>query len=215
MGSKGQQTREHILSTAETLILERGYSGTSIEQIIGQAGITKGGFFYHFSGKDDLARHLIMRYLEQDEAFFSGLQNRAGELTDDPLQQLLVFLKLMAEAMSDLPGAHPGCLVASFTYESHQFDPEIQKLNAEGLLSWRRIFSAMLDRAAEAYEFRDEQSTTELADMLTSVIEGGIIMSRCLNDSEILSNQLLQFRSYVGLLFGAQRTESARVAHAD
>ena len=215
MGSKGQQTREHILSTAETLILERGYSGTSIEQISGQAGITKGGFFYHFSGKDDLARHLIMRYLEQDEAFFSGLQNRAGELTDDPLQQLLVFLKLMAEAMSDLPGAHPGCLVASFTYESHQFDPEIQKLNAEGLLSWRRIFSAMLDRAAEAYEFRDEQSTTELADMLTSVIEGGIIMSRCLNDSEILSNQLLQFRSYVGLLFGAQRTESARVAHAD
>ena len=215
MGSKGQQTREHILSTAETLILERGYSGTSIEQIIGQAGITKGGFFYHFSGKDDLARHLIMRYLEQDEAFFSGLQNRAGELTDDPLQQLLVFLKLMAEAMSDLPGAHPGCLVASFTYESHQFDPEIQKLNAEGLLSWRRIFSAMLDRAAEAYEFRDEQSTTELADMLTSVIEGGIIMSRCLNDSEILSNQLLQFRSYVGLLFGAQRTESPRLVNAE
>lgn len=205
MGTKGQQTREHVLSTAEQLILQRGYSGTSIEEIIGQAGITKGGFFYHFKGKDDLARNLILRYLDQDAKFFHGLQDRAAELTEDPLQQLLVFLKLMAEAMADLPGAHPGCLVASFTYESHQFDPEIQELNAQGLLSWRRIFSAMLDRAKEAYEFDGSHSTTDLADMLTSVIEGGIIMSRCLNDKDILPNQLMQFRNYIRLLFGAQR----------
>ncbi len=208
MGSKWQQTREHILSTAEELILQRGYSGTSIEEIIGQAGITKGGFFYHFKGKDDLARHLILRYLDQDAVFFHGLQARAGELTDDPLQQLLVFLKLMAEAMADLPGAHPGCLVASFTYESHQFDPEIRELNAEGLRSWRQIFSSLLERATQAYEFDDSQSITELADMLTSVIEGGIVMSRCLNDKDILPNQLMQFRNYVRLLFGAQRIEA-------
>lgn len=209
MGSKGQKTREHILATAEALILERGYSGTSIEEIIGRAGITKGGFFYHFKGKDDLARHLILRYLDQDAEFFSSLQERASELSDDPLQQVLIFLKLMAEAMSDLPGAHPGCLVASFTYESHQFDPEIRDLNAEGLLSWRRIFAAMLERAAEAYDFDDSRSVTDLADMLTSVIEGGIIMSRCLNDKDILPNQLMRFRHYVGLLFGAQRAELA------
>lgn len=214
MGSKGQKTREHILSIAEALILKRGYSGTSIEEIIGAAGITKGGFFYHFKGKDDLARHLILRYLDQDAAFFKGLQDRADDLTDDPLQRLLIFLKLLAEAMSDLPGAHPGCLVASFTYESHQFDPEIRQLNAEGLLSWRRIFSAMVERAVNAYEYRSEQSPTELADMLTSVIEGGIIMSRCLSDPEILSRQLLQFRHYVGLLFGAPRSKADVLAAA-
>ena len=42
MGTKGEQTREHILATAERIIPQRGYSGTSIEEIIGEAGITKG-----------------------------------------------------------------------------------------------------------------------------------------------------------------------------
>ena len=41
MGAKGEQTREHIMATAESIILKRGYSGTSIEEIIGEAGITK------------------------------------------------------------------------------------------------------------------------------------------------------------------------------
>ena len=44
MGSKGQRTREHLLGTAQKLILQRGYAGTSIDDIIGEAGITKGGF---------------------------------------------------------------------------------------------------------------------------------------------------------------------------
>ncbi len=202
MGAKGDQTREHILATAEGLILKQGYSGTSIEEIIGQAGITKGGFFYHFDGKNDLARKLILRYLEQDERFFTGLIGRSQELTEDPLQQLLIFLKLMAEAMADLPSAHPGCLVASFTYESHQFDDEVRRLNAEGLLSWRSMFLEQLEKVAEKYPMKVERPLQELADMLTSVIEGGIVMSRCLSDREILPNQLLQFRNYIRLVFG-------------
>jgi len=202
MGTKGEQTREHIMATAEGIILNRGYAGTSIEEIIGKAGITKGGFFYHFDGKNDLARNLILRYLENDLVFFTGLADRARSLTEDPLQQLLIFLKLMAEAMEDLPGTHPGCLVASFTYEAEQFDDEVRELNAEGVLSWRRIFMEHLEAVVQKYPMKIEQPLEELADMLTAVIEGGIIMSKVLKDRTILPNQLLQFRNYVRLVFG-------------
>ncbi len=201
MAAKGEQTREHILATAEKLILQRGYSGTSIERIISESGITKGGFFYHFDGKNDLAKHLILRYLEQDAVFFNGLLERARALTEDPLQQLLIFLKLMGEAMTDLPGSHPGCLVASFTYESHQFDAEVRRLNAEGILSWRRIFIEQLTEIIEKYPMKIELPLDNLADMLTSIIEGGIVISRCLDDKNVLPNQILQFRNYIRLLF--------------
>jgi AcrR family transcriptional regulator len=202
MGAKGEQTKDQILTAAERLILERGYSGTSIEQIISESAITKGGFFYHFDGKSDLARNLIRRYLEQDAVFFQGLFDRAGELTEDPLQQLLIFLKLMAEAMADLPASHPGCLVASFTYESHQFDTEIRDLNAQGILSWRRLFRDQLARVSEKYPMKIEQDLGTLADMLTAVIEGGIVVSRCVDDKDVLPAQLLQYRNYIRLLFG-------------
>jgi TetR/AcrR family transcriptional repressor of nem operon len=202
MGAKGEQTREHIMATAESIILQRGYSGTSIEDIIGAAGITKGGFFYHFDGKNDLAKNLMLRYLDQDEKFFTGLSERARSLTEDPLQRLLIFLKLMAEAMADLPGTHPGCLVASFTYEAQQFDDEIRELNTQGVLSWRRIFLEHLERVVEKYPMKIEKPLEELADMLSSVIEGGIIMSKVLDDQDILPNQLLHYRSYIRLVFG-------------
>jgi TetR/AcrR family transcriptional repressor of nem operon len=202
MGAKGEQTREHILAVAEGIILQRGYSGTSIEEIIREAGITKGGFFYHFDGKNDLAKHLMLRYLDNDNTFFAGLTGRARALSEDPLQQLLIFLKLMAEAMSDLPGAHPGCLVASFTYEARQFDDEVNRLNAQGVLAWRRIFLEQFERVLEKYPMKIERPLEELADMLNSIIEGGILISKVLDDRHILPNQILHYRSYIRLLFG-------------
>ena len=50
------------------------------------------------------------------------------------MQQLLLFFKLMAEALEDMPAAHPGCLVASFTYEAEQFDDEVRELNDQSAL---------------------------------------------------------------------------------
>ena len=202
MGTKGERTREHILATAEKMILQRGYSGTSIEEIIGEAGITKGGFFYHFDGKKDLARQLMLRYLERDGKFFSDISERAQGLTEDPLQQYLLFLKLMAEELEDMPGSHPGCLVASFTYEAQQFDEEIRNLNAHGVVSWRELFLKHLEKITEKYPMKIERPIDELADLLTSVIEGGIVMSRVLDDGEILPKQLLQYRDYIRLVYG-------------
>jgi TetR/AcrR family transcriptional repressor of nem operon len=202
MGTKGQQTREHIMATAEGIILSHGYSGTSIEDIISEASITKGGFFYHFKGKNDLARNLILRYLDNDLVFFTGLSERAQSLTEDPLQQLLLFLKLLAEAMRDLPGAHPGCLVASFTYEAEQFDDEVRELNAEGVLSWRRMFNKQLEAVAKKYPMKIDRSPDEMADMLTAVLEGGILLSKLLKNEDMLPNHILHYRDYVRLVFG-------------
>ena len=199
---KGAETRLRILDTAQQIVLEKGFSGTSIDEIIDAAGITKGGFFYHFRGKADLARALMQRYLEQDEAFFTAVIERAEELVEDPLQRALLFMKLFAEAMGDLPGVHPGCLVASFTYESQQFDPEVREMAAAGVQRWRDIFRQRFVPVVEKYSMVRKVELDELADTLTSLMEGGIILSRVMNDPQILVQQLLQFRNYLRLLFG-------------
>jgi AcrR family transcriptional regulator len=201
MGTKGERTREKVMATAERLILSRGYSGTSIDEIITESGLTKGGFFYHFEGKGDLARHLMLRYLDKDMQFFLDAASRARDLVDDPLQQYLLFLKLLAEAMEELPHSHPGCLVASFTYEAHQFDEEVTNLNAEGVLGWRSLFLEFLEEIAANYTAQTDQSLEELADMLSAIIEGGIILSKVLNDDSALPAQLMQYRNYVRLVF--------------
>ncbi len=202
MGSKGQATRDNLLDIAEKSILQNGFVATSIEAIIREAGITKGGFFYHFEGKNALAYALMQRYREKDELIFSGLFGRARELTDDPLQQMLVFIKLLAEMMDNLEGLHPGCLVASFTYESHQVNEEVRAITADIVHDWRRLFKEQIDVINQHYPLQLKASSDDLADMLSTVIEGGIVVSRALNDSRILGKQLMEYRRYIQLLYG-------------
>lgn len=203
MGAKGEATRREIIGVARSMVLNKGFGGTSIDEIIREANITKGGFFYHFDGKSDLARHLMLDYLEEDDAFFDRLVTRARELVEDPLQQALLFLKLVAEEMGNLGESHPGCLVASYTYEAQLFNDDVKALTAEGLLRWRALFTDHFLRVLEAHEPVLDISLDDLADMLTGVIEGGIILSRALGDPSLLPKQILQYRNYVRLLFSA------------
>jgi len=202
MATKGEATREKILEVAEKIILKKGFSGTSIDEIISGADITKGGFFYHFSGKNELAVGLIDRYRRDDDRLFNDLFERADSLSEDPLQQMLIFMKLLAETMADIPNGHPGCLVASFTYESQQFEAAVMQNVRAGVVSWRKLFSKHLQRAADRYPMKIETPVDDLADMLTSIMEGGIVTSLTLRDPEILVRQLNLYRNHLRMLFG-------------
>ena len=202
MTAKQPNARERILDIAQQKILLKGYSATSIDEIRQDAHITKGGFFYHFNDKNELALALVQRYLDSDEVFFNDLFERAESLSEDPLQQMLLFLKLLAEAMGDIPNGHPGCLVAAFIYQSMQFEDNVLELIAKGMLDWRQLFKQQLLKVQEKYPMKTDVSIDELADNLPAILEGGIVTSLVLKDPDILSKQILHYRNYIRLLFG-------------
>ena len=206
MRINGIAIRNRILTVAEQLILQQGFSGTPIDQIIAKAAITKGGFFYHFEGKRDLAKHLLIKFLEEEEKISNDLFNRAQSLTEDPLQQVLLFLNLYAELAAELPKGHPGCLVASYTYELQQFDPEIYKIARDGMRDWKESFEVMLNHVAEKYPPKIEIDLGEVSNMFTAVFEGGIILSKISGEPYALSSQLLQYRTYIRFIFGDIRS---------
>lgn len=198
---KGQETRTRILDAAQASVLAKGFGATSIEELIAETGLTKSGFFYHFRDKNELAKALLRRYIEEDERVYDRIFGQARELTDDPLQVLLVGLKLLADLMGDLPTGHPGCLVATSCYYERLFDREVRAINAEAAMLWRRRFRGMFDDIARAYRPRDEVPLDELADMISTVLEGAIIMSKALEDPLALKRQILTLRSLLKSLF--------------
>jgi AcrR family transcriptional regulator len=199
--NKGHETRRRILDVAQESILSKGFDATSIEEIVAGAAITRSGFFYHFPDKNTLARALLERYLEEDRAVLGGVFGRAAELSDDPLQRFLIAMKLLAEVMDDLPNGHPGCLVATVCYQERLFDQQVRDLNRESVLAWRQLFHAELLKVADRYPLRDTVELEELADMISTVIEGGIILAKTLRDPAALGRQLMMQRSYIKLLF--------------
>ena len=202
MSTRSNSSRERILSTAEAIILQRGFAGTTIEDILESACITKGGFFYHFNGKIALARALVDRYIQLDMDQFSMLGDRADSLSEDPLQRMLIFLKLLAEMVAGMTDTHPGCLVAAFVYETQQFDDGIREQIKEGFLAWRAMFRERLTEVAQRHPPKVDTSIDVLADMFTSCLEGGIILARAYDSNEALVDQMLAYRTHLRLVFG-------------
>ncbi len=193
--------RERILDCAEAAVLEKGFDATSIDELIAAVGITKSGFFYHFRDKTELARALLVRYIEREDTMFDELFARADELNEDPLHGFLVGLKMLAELMSDLPNGHPGCLIASYCYQDRLFDQQVRALNTEAVLAWRKRFRTRLDLIAARYPPRVPIDLDDLADMLSAVADGGIIISKVLKDPRALSRQVLLYREFVKTVF--------------
>jgi TetR/AcrR family transcriptional regulator, transcriptional repressor for nem operon len=207
---KGSDTRERLLDLAEAGVLDKGFAGTSIDELIVAAGITKSGFFYHFKDKSDLAKALMLRYIARNDAILGDIFRRARELNEDPLHGFLVGLKLFAEMMADLPGHHPGCLVASYCYSDRLFDREVRELTESGVRGWRKLFREQLGRVAERYPPRTAVDLDDLADMANTLVDGGIIMSKILKDQNVLPRQILLYREFVRIVFlGAEAFERA------
>lgn len=199
--SKGEATRERLMDIAQAAVLTKGFASTSIDEIICQGGITKSGFFYHFRDKNDLAKALLQRYLDEERRVFDHLFQQADALSEDPLHSFLIFLKLFADAMADLPNGHPGCLVASYIYQDQLFSREVRDMTTKGHRIWRQRFRARLDSIAGRYPPRIEVDLNDLADMLSAVADGGIILSKSLHDPQVLPRQIMLHRAFVRMVF--------------
>jgi len=198
---KTGNTRERLLELAESAVLAKGFAATSIEELIAAAGISKSGFFYHFKDRGELAKGLLLRYLRQDRELLDSIFRRGDDLNEDPLHGFLVGLKLFAEMLADLPRAHPGCLAVSFAYQDQLFNAELRKLNADGMLAWRNRFRERLRAIAGSYPPRHEVDLDALADTAYTLLEGGLILGRVLQDNTILPRQILLFRDFVRMIF--------------
>jgi AcrR family transcriptional regulator len=199
--ARGSETRKKIMDVAQDAVLTKGFDATSIDEIVANAEITKSGFFYHFRDKNALALALIERHIVAEDQLFDDILGRGRELSEDPLQAALIGLKLLAETIRDIRGGHPGCVVATAVYQDRLFDRHVHEANCRAVLGWRSRFNAMFEEIAAVHPMRDDIDLEDLADMVSAVLEGGLVISRAVREPTITARQVLMLRSYIKLLF--------------
>ena len=201
MSKKGIETRARIMDAAQAMILDHGYGGMSVDQLINSLGLTKGAFFHHFNSKGDLAKTLIQRYADQGIDVFKETMGRARKLSDDPLQQLLIVIGLYEEIFEGLEEPYEGCLLASYVYELQQFDDDMRPIINTEFLHWRKELTVLFEQICKRYPPRAEFDTVALADMFTSTFEGAFVLSKALQEPAITAQQLRLYKTFVEILF--------------
>src|SRR4051812_38040811 len=100
------QNRERIVETAAQLFRERGFEGIGVADLMKEAGLTHGGFYGHFSSKEDLIAEASARALAQSLALFTKVAERASA---DPLPAIAGAY--LTSGHRDNPGE--GCVLAA------------------------------------------------------------------------------------------------------
>jgi TetR/AcrR family transcriptional repressor of nem operon len=201
MPRDGTKTRTRIMDVAQQMVLDVGLAGTSVERVIDRAGVTKGTFFYHFKTKHDLAAALIKRYAEEDEHHFADTMSKAEQLARDPLQQLLIFVGLFIERTEQLEEPFPGCLYASYCYQSGAISPQSMAQVERLMHFWRDRLTAKVREVAAEYPPRIPIDQHQVADHLLTTFEGAFILAKVMKEPKLAAEQLVQCRNYMELLF--------------
>jgi len=79
---QAEATRALLVSVARQLFTERGYAGTSVEDIIEAAGVARGALYHHFAGKDAL----FAAVYEAVQADVASAVLAAALAADDPAE---------------------------------------------------------------------------------------------------------------------------------
>lgn len=189
------------MDAAQALILDHGFGGTTVDSIIELAGVSKGAFFHHFSSKAELGEELVQRYADEDAEHLEQTLVKAEGLSDDPLQQLLIFVKLFEREIESLEKPFPGCLFASYLQQSELFDHNILDIIRGSMLLWRTRVFDKLKKIEQKHPPRRDIDLESLADMLMVIFEGSFVLSQSLGENKIIARQLSHYHSYLQLLF--------------
>jgi TetR/AcrR family transcriptional repressor of nem operon len=114
------QNRDRIVEAAAQLFRERGFDGIGVADLMKEAGLTHGGFYGHFSSKEELIAEASARALADSLAVWS---KRAERASGDPLSA--VASAYLTSRHRDNPGA--GCLLAALGPDVSRHGPLVRR----------------------------------------------------------------------------------------
>ena len=183
-------TRDAILGAAETLILQKGVSATSLNDICALAKITKGAFFHYFKSKNDLIIESILRFSQRSLDKYTNLVLSADY---DPVGKLKLFFETFETEVvaNDLVG----CVVGISAQELAVCNSEIQKTIVAAFTPVLDFIAELIEDAAQQQNVRIEAHS--LALLWLSCSQGALMLYRGFGDKQIIVSVLADFRNYL------------------
>lgn len=91
MARSATETRSRILTASGNLFSSHGYCGTSLDDIVTAAGITKGAFYHYFKSKEEVCLALLDQALSQASLLLEA------PATADPTETLRIWAKRLLD----------------------------------------------------------------------------------------------------------------------
>ncbi len=192
MVTKGERTRRVIVEKAAALFNTRGYFGSSMNDLMRETSLEKGGIYNHFSSKEELAcaafdySAALVR-----ERFEAALASRKGAV-----ERLFAIVDVLG-CMADDPPVAGGCPILNTAVESDGANPELKERAGEAMSGWLRLLGRIVKEGVRTGELTPDADPRKTASVVLATLEGAVMLSRLCDDPAHMSRAVEHLKEHL------------------
>ncbi len=171
--TKGEQTRQHIIRQAATVFNQRGFTGSSISDVMASTGLQKGGIYRHFASKEELA----LASFDYAQAQSTSRLQAAVSAETGAIRQLLAVVAAF-RAITSNPPVPGGCPILNTIVDSDDGDPALRARVREVVVGWEALIAGIVEAGLADGTVRAGTNPQVVAAVMVASLEGGILLSR-------------------------------------
>jgi len=188
---KGEQTRQEIIRKAAPIFNQRGYDGAALSDLMRATGLEKGGIYRHFDSKQQLAGEAF------DYAWKLAIDTRFEGTLGIPntVDRLKLFVRNFRDRRAGLvPG---GCPLLNTAIDSDDGNPQLRKKVRQALDYWLNRLQSIAEEGKQRGEIHSAIDSAELAMLIVSSLEGGLMVSRLQRRDDALDSACRHLEKYL------------------
>lgn len=170
--SKSERTKRFILEQSSVIFNKKGYSGTSLNDVCEQTGLTKGAIYAYYKDKEDLALSALMHNTSR---IIEGFQEHIARATTTVDRIMALGAYYGSHAMELFENG--GCPFLNAAVEFDDQSGAIADSVKANFGLWRDALTGIIQQGIDKGEVKHEVDKEKYADLFIAMIEGGIMMS--------------------------------------
>ena len=187
--TKAEKTKKHIIEVSSSLFNQKGFSGTSLSDIIQASGVSKGGLYGHFrGGKLEIAK-ASFSYAVEIVYGEVGKRTRIIQHAVDKLKAVIYFYR---EHIFDSP-VRGGCPIQNTYVQSIGVQPELEAMVKEVLLDWQSRIAYTIQKGIDRSQIRSGINGEDMAIRMISYIQGALLVSKAMGDAKAFDTAIAPF----------------------
>jgi len=165
--------KEKIIHESLRLFSLKGFTSTSIQDILAAANTSKGGFYNHFSSKEDLFYQVLdeARRIWR-ERNLSGLKQAESSLEKVTLL-LRNYKDLYLKDADNFPG---GCVFITLAVELSDQIPHLSKEIEKGFIGLKNLYKRFLDEGKQSGELNGNVNTDIITELIFNSMLGASVI---------------------------------------
>ena len=185
--------KELLLQAGKRLILTKGYTATTVDEICDEAGITKGGFYYFFKNKETFASELLAYN-------WLPIQQTQENLVTEGADALHILYEHIDFMVAFIPT--DGRLMGILAQELSQTHPQVGEQVSGYFHQWTEILTQIITVAKEQYAPDADFTPQSMMEFILMTIEGVPVVHRQLG-AEAVPRALTHLKAYIAACFHA------------